>query len=440
MPARGDTGARGGRVSGVAGAALLVTVVTAVSRVSGFAREAVMAAVFGASPGLDAYLVAHQVPNVVIALLSTAVATAAIPPLAARVAGDDDAAAHRLFRTVALVVTGLLGAASAVMALAAPGIVRVLAPGFGPAQLALTTELTRILLLATMFVAGMNLVSGLLNVHRRFFWPAFVGIPFNVAMMVAALVFGPRYGVESLAWGFVAGSVLRVLVQLPAVRRTGFAWAGAVRLRDPGLTAIAGLLPVLLIGHVLSNLNTLVDRMVGSTLESGAIAALNYAYRLVTLPHGLLVAALLQALYPTLSAAAADRTGVPALDHARRQCAHHDARTDRSGHGGVGPPGGPHRLRARLLRRRRCSPHRRRAGRLRPRAGRAGCPRRCAPGPLWTAGPVAPGIRRRCGSARQRCRGHHARPVVRRCRLGGGHDAVVCRLGRRRHCHTRPRA
>lgn len=57
----------------------------------------------------------------------------------------------------------------------------------------------------------------------------------------------------------------------------------------------------------MSNVNTLVDRAVGSTLPDGAIAALNYAYRLVTLPHGLLVVAVLQKLYPALGAAAGDR-------------------------------------------------------------------------------------------------------------------------------------
>lgn len=202
----------------MAGAALLVTVVLALSRVTGFLREAVTAAVFGATAELDAYLVATQVPNVVIALLSTATVTAATPVIAARIRGGDTEEGHQVFRTLSLAVLAVLGLASVAMALVAPAIVHVLAPGFPPEQVALAASLTRVLLLATVLVAAMNLVSALLQVHERFFWPAVVGVPFNLAMIVAALVFGRRYGVAALAWGFVIGSVLRVAVQLPPLR------------------------------------------------------------------------------------------------------------------------------------------------------------------------------------------------------------------------------
>lgn len=303
QPTLSRTAARAG--GSVAGAAALVAAVTAVSRLSGFGREAVTAAVYGASAEFDAYLVASGIPNVVIALLSTAIVTAAIPVIAARVRGDATADGQRLFRTLALGVTVAVVAASAVMAVLTPEVVGLVAPGFGPAQRQLTVELTRILLLSAVLVAAMNLVSGLLQVHRRFFWPAFVGIPFNVAMVVAAVLFGMRYGVVALAWGFVVGSLLRVAVQLPALRRTGFRWLGGLRLSDDGLRSVAALVPVILLGHLTSTVNTFVDRIVGSGLDAGAISALNYAYRLMTLPHGLLVMALVQVLYPAFGSLAA---------------------------------------------------------------------------------------------------------------------------------------
>lgn len=293
--------------SGVATAAVLVTVVTLIGRITGFVREAVIAGVFGASADVDAYLVAHQIPNVLIALISTAVVTAMIPAVSARVRGGEVVAGHRLFRTVTAVVAAVLSVAAVAMAVAAPSVVRLLAPGFGTANTQLAAELARVLLIATVLVAGMNLISGMLQVHRRFLWPAVVGVPFNVAMIAAALFFGDTVGVSALAWGFVIGSLLRVVIQLPPLHRTGFRWLGPVRLRDPGMAAITGLLPVILLGHVVSNLNVIVDRMVASGLADGAISALNYAYRLVSLPHGLLVIALLQVLYPALGAMAMQR-------------------------------------------------------------------------------------------------------------------------------------
>lgn len=299
----GGTGGRGGTAT----AAVLVSVVTAASRVTGFVRDAVTAAVFGAGADLDAYLVAGQVPNVLIAFLGTATVTAALPTISRRVRSGEVAAAHRLVRTLCAAVGTVLALASLALAVAAPALVRLAAPGFGADQAALAGGLARVLLVSTVLVAGTNVVSALLQAHRRFFWPAAVGIVFNAAVVAVALLVGRRAGVAALAWGFVLGSLLRVLVQLPALRATGFRWRGALRLRDPGAAVIAGLLPVVLLGHAASTVNTLVDRGVGSTLDVGAIASLNYAYRLVTLPHGLLVVALLAVLYPALGAAAGRR-------------------------------------------------------------------------------------------------------------------------------------
>jgi len=64
--------------------------------------------------------------------------------------------------------------------------------------------------------------------------------------------------------------------------------------------------PALLVGSAVGNVNTLVDRAVGSTLADGTISALGYAWRMVSLGETLLVASLLTALYPALGAASAD--------------------------------------------------------------------------------------------------------------------------------------
>jgi len=64
------------------------------------------------------------------------------------------------------------------------------------------------------------------------------------------------------------------------------------------------LVPPLLLGSAIGNVNTLVDRAVGSVVGDGAISALSYAWRLVSLGETLLVVSLVTALYPAFGAAA----------------------------------------------------------------------------------------------------------------------------------------
>jgi putative peptidoglycan lipid II flippase len=67
------------------------------------------------------------------------------------------------------------------------------------------------------------------------------------------------------------------------------------------------LIPPLLLGSALGNVNTMVDRAVGSMVGEGTISALSYAWRIISLGETLLVLSLLTALYPAFGAAAGRR-------------------------------------------------------------------------------------------------------------------------------------
>lgn len=116
---------------------MLVAVLTIGSTVLGFLRDVVIGAVFGAGPSLDAYLVAQGVMNIVLGLISGAMARSITPSSRAN---------RRLAQR------------------------RVPAPGFGPEQTELAVLLTRVVLIATVLVSGTNLLAGVGHAHGRFGW------------------------------------------------------------------------------------------------------------------------------------------------------------------------------------------------------------------------------------------------------------------------------
>jgi putative peptidoglycan lipid II flippase len=285
-----------------------VTGLTAVSAVLGFVRDIVIAGVFGAGAELDAYLVAQGLMNLVLALIAGAMAKATVPVLSAQNATDGGGARTGHTLSVVLTVTlVVLGLGSLVMALAASSVVTVLAPGFEGPQAELATVLTRVVLISTVLIAGTNLLAAAAEAHRRFFWAGVQGIPFNLIMIMFAVLLGPRYGVAALAVGFVVGSAARLVCQLVPLRALGLRLRASLDLKDPGVRAILVLVPPLLLGSALGNVNTLVDRAVGSMVGDGTISALSYAWRLISLGETLLVASLLTALYPAFGAAAGGR-------------------------------------------------------------------------------------------------------------------------------------
>ncbi|MEX5236271.1 murein biosynthesis integral membrane protein MurJ [Kocuria arenosa] len=302
-------GGPGGRWS-IARAAVLVTGLTTVSTLLGFARDVVVGAVFGAGAELDAWFVAQGVLNVVLGLMAWAMARS-VTPVTSREAARERAdgtgcRGHRGFEVSLTVTVVVLGLAAVVTGLLAEPVTALLAPGFDDAQTATAASLTRIVLVATVLVAGTDLLASLVQAHGRFTWSSLQGVPFNLVMIAAAGLLGPRYGISALAVGYVVGSAARLLMQVPPVRelaRLRPRWD----LRDPGFREIARLVPPMLVGNAVVNVNTLVDRAVGSTLEDGTITALSYGWRLVDLPETIVIAALLVPLYPALGASADDR-------------------------------------------------------------------------------------------------------------------------------------
>ncbi|WP_026532450.1 murein biosynthesis integral membrane protein MurJ [Arthrobacter sp. H41] len=302
------------RKGSVSRAAVLVTALTAISTLFGFLRDVVIAAVYGAGASLDAYLVAQGLMNIVLGLIAYAMARSVIPVTAREAAAEPDGCRGHPGFDVALTVTMVvLGLGAIVMGIFAGPVTSLIAPGFEGAQFELTRQLTRIVLVATVLIAGTDLLAAVAQAHGRVVWSSLQGVPFNIIMIGAAGVFGPRYGISALAVGFVVGSGARLLLQLPPLRALGTRVRPSLALRDPGFREIARLVPPLLVGSAIGNINTLVDRAVGSTLEEGAITALSYGWRLVNLPETLLIASLLVPLYPALSAASKDPAEVRRL-------------------------------------------------------------------------------------------------------------------------------
>src|SRR5215475_12213238 len=104
---------------------------TLVSRLLGFARDTMVAALLGAGPVADAFLVAFQLVNVVRRLLSEGALNAALVPAWLRLRDAEGAAAASAFAGKLLgTVSAALVAATALIALAMPLVITALAPGF----------------------------------------------------------------------------------------------------------------------------------------------------------------------------------------------------------------------------------------------------------------------------------------------------------------------
>lgn len=284
---------------------LIVSGATVLSRVCGFFREASLAAVYGASGEMDAFLVALSIPDILFSVVGAGIATIAVPVYVKKLAQgrcrEGCRAMNNLLNTHIIITAFMTG----ICFLFAPFWVSLIAPGFPPEWSALAVKLLKIMSPSIILMVLVRLFTGILQAHEDFTAQALVGLPFNLTIIAGVIVFGSSYGISAAAVGVVAGFAGQSLMLVPSLCRTGYRYEPVVDWRDTELRKIAALLIPVIMGTMMTDLNFLVQRVLGSGLPLGSIAALNYAQKLVSLPNGILVASLLQVIYPVLSRQAA---------------------------------------------------------------------------------------------------------------------------------------
>ncbi len=292
----------------IARAATLVMVFFALSRVLGLVRDVVIASQFGTSPQYDAYLAAFKLPDFLFNVISGgALGSAFLPVFAGYLTKDDERGAWELVSAVLNWLLLISASVAALAAIFAPQLVRaVIAPGFtDPAQIALTVEIMRWLLISTVIFGVSGLFMGVLNAYQHFLLPALAPVMYNIFIIAGAWFLGPVWGVRGLAAGVVAGALAHLLIQLPGLAHFGVRYLPTFAVRSDGLRQVARLMGPRMLGLAAVQFNFVWDTILASWLTAGSLAGLDYGRRLMLLPQGIIAQSVAAAAFPTFSALAA---------------------------------------------------------------------------------------------------------------------------------------
>ena len=277
------------------------------SRVLGAVRDAVIAAMF-ALTATDAFWVAFTIPNALRSLLGEGAVSGAFVPVFSEAREKEGLARARSFyASLSGVMLVILLSVSVLGVLLAPWIVQLYAAGYEGERLELTVELTRVVFPYIFLMGLAALGMGALNSMKRFAVPAFAPALLNVALIAAAFVLVPVIvdlgwpAVLALSIGALAGGVLQVAAQLPALRRADLWERPRFGLSDPYVKKAFRLMVPLLAGLGVYQVNVMLSRLFASFLPEGAQSFIYYGQRVVEIPQGMFAFAIATAALPTLS-------------------------------------------------------------------------------------------------------------------------------------------
>jgi putative peptidoglycan lipid II flippase len=294
------------RTRALARAGITVTLLFLVARILGYLRYVVIAAAVPDPAQLDAFFAAFRIPDFLFQLVAAgALSSALIPVITGLFATEQAARAWRVVSTVTTLMLSTLLVLSALVLLFAPQLVALITPGFDDQQLALTVELTRVMVLSPLFLAAGAVATSVLNSRGRFGAAAVAPIVYNTAIIVGALLLVPVMGITGLAVSVVIGAAGHVLVQLPSVARLGARIVPHVDLRDAEARRALLLMAPRALGLASTQVVFLVMTSLASTLAAGSISVFTFAFSVLQIPIGVLGVPLGVVLLPSLSRVAA---------------------------------------------------------------------------------------------------------------------------------------
>ncbi|MFW5682388.1 MAG: murein biosynthesis integral membrane protein MurJ, partial [Phycisphaeraceae bacterium] len=316
------------------GHAAVVSGLTLVSRFSGLLRDAVLARFLGLSAATDAFFIGFLVPNLFRRLFGEGALASAFIPQYARLRESDPALAKRFVTATLACLAALL---SAITLLAVAALWAASTWGQWSDRTELAIALTMLMLPYMPMVCLVAMLGGVLQVHRRFAPAAAAPIVLNAVMIAACLWAGLRVGASEGGAGeagatiaaatgvgvLIAGAGQLLWLAL-AVRGTAGPSRRVTGTGEP-LKKMLRVMGPMVLGLAVYQVNALFDsllafglsappggegtftalgRTVAYPMQSGDVAALQWAQRLYQFPLGVFGIAIATAIFPALAAAA----------------------------------------------------------------------------------------------------------------------------------------
>ena len=296
-------------------AASVVGSATMVSRITGFVRDIFIAALLGAGPLAEIFVIAFRLPNLFRRLFAEGAFNAAFVPLfSERLEAEGLPAALEFAGRILSVLLAFSTAFTLLGMVFMPGLVMAIAQGFtgDAAKFDQAVHYARIAFPYLFFISLLSLFAGVLNATGRFLAAAFAPVLLNLVLIGAALLSLMMSGapLNYLIWGVSLAGLVQFVMVFAAARRAGLKLPLTRPRIGPDTRRFFTLILPGILAAGIGQINLLIGTSI-ATGQAGAAAWLYYADRLYQLPLGVIGVALAVALLPDLTRriARADHAG-----------------------------------------------------------------------------------------------------------------------------------
>lgn len=271
-----------------------------------FITQIIIAAKFGTTMDRDAYFAAVVVPGYISVVLLGSL-TVTFVPIFIEYETKKSKAEAWIVASIFINLTFLvLFVISCIGFIFAKQLISVTAPGFKGEELSLTAALLRIILPTIIFGGLTNLLSSIYYAEHRFLRPAITPIINAILILLFVVLFSDYWGIRSLAFGCLMGTVVSFLIVVPILFKEG-RYHFSLDFRNEGVRQVIRVMAPLVLAGLFYRAGTLIQRMIASTLPTGSISYLGYADRIAHILGGVATLGISTTIFPVMARSWAEK-------------------------------------------------------------------------------------------------------------------------------------
>lgn len=276
----------------------IVSIILFISKILGFVRESLIAAYYGSNGETDAFFFALSMPGMIFPAICSSLSIA-FTSLYADIYAKDHKRGD-IFACKVISFAFFIGICLSLFGIiASPYLVPILAPGFTGKQLCLTIDLTRIVMSSFFLTMLCYFLQAVLNTKKKFIGPQISSVVHNITIVVLILGFGYKANIEILTISVIFGLLAQVLYLF-------FYIIKYIKIKvyfSIEYSIIKNLFilssPIIL-GNCITQINTVIDKALSSTLPNGSVSSLSYSTSLYTVITSVFIMSLSTVLFPSL--------------------------------------------------------------------------------------------------------------------------------------------
>ncbi|MDL4838884.1 murein biosynthesis integral membrane protein MurJ [Aquibacillus rhizosphaerae] len=281
------------------GTALIITILSIAAKLSGFLRESIMTRQFGATAETDGYLLSFTFVTLVIAMITNGFNNAFLPLYIkdSKKGGASDRNASSVINWLFLAFLFF----SILCFVFAPSIVTFIFSATDADTAAVAIQSTRVFALFLSAVALNGMFESFLQAKRIFVPPNISRLSQTLTSAVFALFFAEKLGILSLAYGFVVGTILGMLLQGIVLWRSDFKWSPSLKIETLYRKEFLALLFPALLNSIVGQVNLFVNKIFASGTTEGAVTYLNSSSLIINIPGQIFATTLAVIIFTLLS-------------------------------------------------------------------------------------------------------------------------------------------